>query len=161
MKSSVRLFDSSVWVALAFGSHPHHSEALQAFQAADSDSPVAFCRATQQTFLRIVTTASVQKIFGSAVITNDEAWYQWEQIAKLPQVVWLDEPREMAILWQKYARIHSSSPKVWMDAYLAGFARGHGIALVTLDKDFRNFDGLNLECLAPPSPPKGGSTRGK
>ena len=152
MKSSARLFDSSVWIALAFGSHPHHSEALRAFQAADSDSPVAFCRATQQTFLRLVTTATVQKIFGSGVITNDEALYQWEHIAKLPQVIWLDEPKGMAILWQKYARINSSSPKVWMDAYLAGFARGHGIGFVTLDKDFRNFDGLNLECLSPPLP---------
>jgi toxin-antitoxin system PIN domain toxin len=164
MKSSARLFDSSVWVALAFGSHPHHSEALMAFEAADSDSPAAFCRATQQTFLRLVTTPTVQKLFGSAVITNDEAWEKWVQIAKLPQVIWLDEPKGMATLWQRYACVHSASPKVWMDAYLAGFAQGHGVAFVTLDKDFRNFDGLNLECLVlPVSAPEGlrGDTGGK
>ncbi len=150
LKDSACLFDSSIWVALAFGTHPHHSEARRAFEAADSASPVAFCRATQQTFLRLVTTTTVQKIFGSPVITNDEAWNKWEQIVKLPQVVWLDEPKGMAAFWQKYARLHSASPKLWMDAYLAGFARGYDIPLATLDKDFRNFNGLNVKYLLSP-----------
>lgn len=134
-------------MALAFGTHPHHAAARRAFEAADSAHPAAFCRATQQTFLRLVTTAAVQKLFASPAISNDEAWKKWEQLIKLPQVVWLDEPNGLAILWQKYARLSSASPKVWMDAYLAALARGHDIPLVTLDKDFAKFTDVSVNYL--------------
>ena len=36
---------------------------------------------------------------------------------------------------------HAGSPNI------AGFARGHGISLVTLDKDFTNFKGLSVNYL--------------
>lgn len=147
------LFDTNVWMALAFGPHPHHALARRAFSAADSAHPVAFCRATQQTFLRLITTPAVQKLFASPVITNDEAWKKWEQLMKLPQVVWLDEPKGLENFWQKNARLPSASPKRWMDAYLAGFAQGHGISLVTLDKDLTNFSGLAVKYLLAPAAP--------
>ena len=147
MSASACLFDASVWVALAFSSHPHHAEARQEFDAADSAQPAAFCRATQHTFLRLVTTPAVQKIYGSGLITNDEAWEKWEVLNALPQIVWLEEPKGLEAYWQKHARRTSASPKVWMDAYLAAFARGHGIALATLDQDFTKFSGLSVKYL--------------
>ena len=109
LSASACLFDSSVWVALAFSSHPHHAEARRAFGAADSDHPAAFCRATQQAFLRIITTPGVQKIYGSGVIANDEAWKKWELLMALPQVVWLNEPAGVETLWQEHARLSSAS----------------------------------------------------
>ena len=72
---------------------------------------------------------------------------------KLPQVVWLDEPKGLETFWQKNARLSSASPKVWMDAYLAGFARGHGISLATLDKDLTNFSGVAVTYLLAPANP--------
>jgi toxin-antitoxin system PIN domain toxin len=147
LNASACLFDSSVWLALAFSAHPHHATARRTFAVADSAHPAAFCRATQQTFLRLVTTAAVQQLFASPVISNDEAWKKWELLMKLPQVVWLDEPKGLGTLWQKYARLSSASPKVWMDAYLAAFARGHDIALATLDKDFAKFTGVSVNYL--------------
>jgi predicted nucleic acid-binding protein len=36
------------------------------------------------------------------------------------------------------------SPKLWMDAYLAAFALQSGHRLVTTDRDFRQFKGLDL-----------------
>ena len=145
MSASACLFDSSVWVALAFSSHPHHAESRRAFAAADSANPAAFCRATQQSFLRIVTTPAIQKAYGSSPITNEAAWQKWELLMALPQVVWLNEPRGMETLWRKYAARSTASPKVWMDAYLAAFARGHGISLATLDGDFTNFTNLSVQ----------------
>ena len=65
-------------MALAFSSHPHHAEARREFGKADSAHPAAFCRATQQAFMRIITTPAVQKIYGSGVIANDAAWEKWE-----------------------------------------------------------------------------------
>jgi len=153
LNASARLFDSSVWVALAFSSHPHHAEARQEFGTADSAHPAAFCRATQQAFLRIITTPAVQKIYGSGVIANDEAWKKWELLMALPQVVWLNEPAGVETLWREHVRLSSASPKVWMDAYLAAFACGHRIPLATLDKDFARFTGLAVRYLLAPLTP--------
>jgi uncharacterized protein len=152
LSASACLFDANVWLALAFGSHPHHEQARREFEATDSLKPAAFCRATQHAFLRLVSTPSIQKNYGSATITNDEAWEKWELLIALPQVVWLEEPKGLEAFWQKDARRPSASPKVWMDAYLAAFARGHAIPLVTLDRDFRNFPGLSLKYLLAPDP---------
>ena len=151
MSASACLFDSSVWVALAFANHPHHAVARRAFEVADSRNPAAFCRATQQTFLRLITTPAVQRHYDSAAIANDAAWATWEALNALPQVTWLDEPAGLAALWQRHARLKSASPKVWMDAYLAAFARGHGIPLTTLDRDFTNFNGLSVRLLLAPA----------
>lgn len=152
MNGSACLFDVNVWVALAFGSHSHHSHARREFESADSGQPVAFCRATQHAFLRIITTPAVHQCYGSATITNDEAWEKWELLAALPQVIWLEEPKELETFWQKHARLRSASPKVWMDAYLAAFACGHRIPLATLDRDFGNFPGLSVKNLLAPIP---------
>ena len=149
MSASACLIDTSVWVALAFSSHPHHAAARREFDTADSAHPAVFCRATQQAFLRILTTPAIQKIYGSGVITNDEAWETWELLITLPQVVWLDEPHGVETLWRKYARLSSASPKVWMDAYLAAFAIAGGLRMATLDRDFKKFEphGLDLRLL--------------
>ena len=36
------------------------------------------------------------------------------------------------------------SPRVWMDAYLAAFARAEGCTLVTTDGAFKQFEGLDF-----------------
>jgi uncharacterized protein len=71
----------------------------------------------------------------------------FEQLSDLPQVIWLDEPSGLSAQWQTYARLNLPAPKVWMDAYLAAFARLHKIELVSLDKDFQNFQGIALRLL--------------
>jgi uncharacterized protein len=65
----------------------------------------------------------------------------------LPQVIWLEEPLDLTTYWRRYASLSSASPKVWIDAYLAAFARGHAIPLATLDKDFTHFKGLSVRYL--------------
>lgn len=74
MNASACLYDAGVWVALAFASHLHHTVARAAFDKADSTHPAAFCRATQQSFMRVITTPIVQKVYGGRQITNEEAW---------------------------------------------------------------------------------------
>ncbi len=60
-----------------------------------------------------------------------------------------DEPTGLRSLWHRLAGTPSASPKVWMDAYLAAFAIGHDVELVSLDYDFKHFekDGLKLKFL--------------
>lgn len=145
------LYDANVWVALAFAAHPHHGIASQHFQLRDSAQPVTFCRVTQQAFLRLVCTPVIQRTYGSSLITNADAWAKFQDLLALPQVLWLDEPSVFVDQWSILACLPSASPKVWTDAYLAAFAIGHDLQLVTIDSDFKNFKkaGLNLKLLIP------------
>ena len=148
LNTTPSLLDTSLWVALAFSKHPTHASAQQVFGEADSAQPIAFCRATQQSFLRLITTPRLHNLYDSPPFSNQQAWALCQQLLALPQVTYLEEPPGLATHWQKYASLPSPSPKVWMDAYLAAFTRAHGITLVTLDKDFKNFPSLRLRLLS-------------
>lgn len=145
---SAVLYDVNVWIALAFDGHPHHDLAKGEFEAADSVSPAIFCRTTQQAFLRLVTTPAIQECYHTRGITNEEAWKAWKYLAETPQVGWLDEPMDLQELWGSYGCRKSVSPKVWMDAYLAAFAKAYGIVLLTLDDDFLKYEGLSVKLLS-------------
>lgn len=149
MSASARLLDSGVWVGLAFASHPHHHAAREVFEAADSERPVAFCRATQNSFLRLLTMPTIQALYGGPAVTNAQAWAKSQELLALPQVVWLSEPVTLESEWKRCGCGSAASPKVWMDAYLAAFAIAGGLELLTFDRDFTNFTqhGLRLRLL--------------
>lgn len=54
-----------------------------------------------------------------------------------------------AAWFSQLSNIKTSSPKVWMDAYLAAFAITSGLRFVTFDRDFQKFrtQGLDLVIL--------------
>ncbi len=143
------LFDSNVWLALTFSAHPHHSLAKKIFAATTRENPACFCRATQQSFLRLATTPALLRAYGAEGFTNLDAVSLIAALAKLPNIKMLPEPLELEPLWHRIAGLQTASPKVWMDAYLAAFAILHEAEFVTLDRDFRNFekDGLKLNLL--------------
>ena len=143
------LFDSNLWLALTFSAHPHHSLAKETFSAATLDNPACFCRATQQSFLRLATTPVLLKAYGAEGITNQDAAKLFAMLSALPTVTMMAEPPGLDSLWIELAAVPSASPKVWMDAYLAAFAIRHETEFVTLDHDFLRFgkDGLRLRLL--------------
>jgi toxin-antitoxin system PIN domain toxin len=149
------LFDTSVWVALAFGNHPHHRQAKAAFELADNLNPAVFCRATQQSFLRLLSSPTLQSTYRSKPVSNAAAWAKWEELIDLPQVVFADEPDAVPDLWRQLAARDTASPKVWMDAYLAAFAISGNLEFATLDRDFQTYEahGMRVLLLAPTSTP--------
>jgi toxin-antitoxin system PIN domain toxin len=109
---------------------------------------VLFCRATQQSLLRLLTTAAVLAPYGNPPLTNDEAWQVYAAFAADDRIFLLDrEPPGTESAWVDYAAIKTASPKRWMDAYLAAFARSSGSTLVTTDSAFRSFPSLDLRLL--------------
>jgi hypothetical protein len=89
------------------------------FEAADSERPVAFCRATQNSFLRLLTTPAIQALYGGPAVTNAQAWAKSQELLALPQVVWLAEPVALESEWKRCACVATVSPKVWMAASIA------------------------------------------
>jgi predicted nucleic acid-binding protein len=59
------LCDSNVWLALALSKHLHHSATREWFEAVEEAASICFCRATQQSFLRLLTNASVLSPYGT------------------------------------------------------------------------------------------------
>lgn len=143
------LFDSNVWLALTFSAHPHHALAKELFAEARVENPACFCRATQQSFLRLSTTPAILHAYGAEGFTNQDAAKLIQTLSGLPVVSLLEEPSGIESRWLELAGFNSASPKVWMDAYLATFAILHEAEFVTLDRDFRNFEkkGLKLRLL--------------
>jgi len=149
------LVDSPVWLASAFPRHPHHVLAQDELERATTSVPAAFCRATQQSFLRLLTSPQVFHAYQPEIMTNHSAWAALEKLLSRPSITVSDEPRGTVALWRRLATRDTASPKVWMDAYLAAFAIVGGLEFVTLDRDFKTYEahGLRLRLLAPPPAP--------
>lgn len=143
------LFDTNVWLAIIFPTHPFHAVAQTALQRANPANPAVWCRSTQQSFLRLSSTPTLLKAYGAEGMTNRDSLVSLDTLQALPQVQFLHEPAGTFALWCRLATLESASPKVWMDAYLAAFAISGGLRMVTLDRDFRNFvpHGLELNLL--------------
>ncbi|MGD9892847.1 MAG: hypothetical protein AB7R89_06445 [Dehalococcoidia bacterium] len=60
------------------------------------------------------------------------------------------EPAGLERRWKQFAVRETASPKLWMDTYLAAFARTGGYRLVTTDAAFNQFVGLDRVLLHPP-----------
>lgn len=139
------LLDGNVWLAAAFAAHPAHGVARRVLDQVSADEPALWCRATQQSFLRLASTPVITAAYGVAKATNADAWVALEAFLALPQVDVIDEPLGLARHWRQLGAIEQSAPKRWMDAYLAAFAMAAGVLLVSLDQDFSHFEHQGLE----------------
>jgi toxin-antitoxin system PIN domain toxin len=143
------LLDVGVWLAAGFAAHPAHGAARRVLAQVSAAEPALWCRATQQSFLRLASTPVITAAYGVAKATNADAWVALEAFLALPQVDVIDEPLELARHWRQLSAIEQSAPKRWMDAYLAAFAMAAGVLLVSLDRDFSHFEpqGLKFQLL--------------
>ncbi len=139
------LFDTNVWIAAIFTTHPFHQKARRVLQEATPASPAIFCRSTQQSFLRLASSPELLKTYGAEGLTNRDALVALHALLALHQVYEREEPPGTTQLWHRLASRDTASPKVWMDAYLASFAIGGALRLVTLDHDFKSFKAQGLD----------------
>ena len=143
----MKLVDSNIWLALALSSHDHHDMAMAWFADRTSSDSALFCRATQHSFLRLLTMRSLMNAYGLPPFSNRTAWLVYEDFRAKERVAWAPEPRGLETHWKKTSSHARPSPKLWMDAYLAAFAIASGYTFVTTDKAFRQFKGLDLVLL--------------
>ena len=139
------LVDTNVWIAAIFTTHPLHPLARDVLHGATPAAPAVFCRSTQQSFLRLASTPALLKAYGAEGLTNRDALMAMGALLALPQVCFREEPPGILALWHRMASRDTAAPKVWMDAYLAAFAIGGALHMITLDRDFRNFEAQGLE----------------
>ena len=140
------LFDSNLWVALAFASHPFHDRVGEQLRQSSPSCPVCRIRATEISAFRLITTPAIHKAFGVPHFSNKEAIDYLTSLFQKTGCVEIEEPEGTRELWLRLANAESASPKVWMDAYLAAVSIHGGLDFITLDTDFECFksDGLSV-----------------
>ena len=131
--NTLNFLDANVWLALIWGRHSH-SEKAQEWFAQSAEEQFFYCRITQITVLRLLTTSSVM---GKDTRKMAEAWELWDKACADERVAVLPEPAAMEREFRRLSASGTPSPKVWADAYLLAFARVAGVKLITFDHGLR------------------------
>src|SRR5271154_325350 len=118
----LNFLDANVWLALLWNRHVHSEKAREGFERSHEEQ-LLFCRFTQLTVLRLLTTESVM---GMDARTMSQAWDVWDRVEADPRVAFVPEPEGLEREFRGLSRLSSPSPKVWADAYLLAFARVAG-----------------------------------
>lgn len=126
--------DANVWVALIWRDHQDFEKAHAWFEKS-ADEQFFFCRFSQIAVLGLLTTRAVMD---EDVETMRSAWKLWDRVTSDERIAFVAEPDGMERQFRKLSQLPSSSPKVWADAYLLGFAEAAGLKLVTFDRALRS-----------------------
>lgn len=132
--------DVNVWLALLNSQHPHHL-AAKAYWDSAAGQRIAFCRITMLGLLRLSTNKTVM---GGAPYTTHQAWQAYQAVMGLPEVSLIAEPLGIEVSMQKLTQPAKSGAPDWTDVYLAAFARLSGLRMVSFDKGFSQYAGLEL-----------------
>lgn len=138
--------DVNIWLAACLPEHVYHRSVMQ-WMNGHAD-PIHFCRASQQGLLRLLTTTAVLAPYGIVPLSNRQALARMKDWLSEERIDLAEEPPRIEPDWERFADTHLPSPKIWMDAYLAAFAVVGGYRLVTTDKAFKQFKGLNALVLS-------------
>lgn len=142
------LCDSNFWLALVISGHAHHADVRRWVDGVQVPRSLVFCRSTQQSFLRLLTNRPLFAGYGQEALSNTEAWAIFDSLRLDYRVqLKLEEPAGIDSAWREFSARPTTSTKLWMDAYLAAFARSADYQLVTTDSGFRQFKGLDLVVL--------------
>jgi len=128
--NTLNFLDANVWLALIWSRHLHSEKAQSWFQQAGEEQ-FFFCRFTQMTVLRLLTT---DPIMGADTKTMSEAWSLWDRIWADTRIAFLPEPDDLEKEFRSRSRLSSRSPKIWADAYLLAFAAVAGLRFITFDR---------------------------
>lgn len=131
--------DVNVWLALSAPHHAHHGQARAYWQDA-APARILFCRHTALGLKRLLGQSAVMQ---AQTQTSAQCWASWQTWMQLPEVGMQAEVAGVdAQLAQWQAQVNWPG-SLWPDAYLAALAMTANLRLVSFDRDFSRFPGLN------------------
>jgi len=125
------------------GKHQHHIASMQWFESR-AKGEVGLCRVVQLSLIRLLGNASV---IGEPVLPATDAWRLIKESLDDERVEFLLEPSNIDTVLPNLFQYPVPTPKLINDAYLAAFAMASGRRLVTRDRGFLQFRGLEVELL--------------
>ena len=138
MSTTVDLPDLNVWLALAYPDHSHHRQALHYWEQQAAEQ-VLFCTVTALGLVRLVCQP---KLMGAAVKTAGEASALLEAFCMQPGVSMAIPEQGGWDVFHQLLRSAEVPARLCTDAYLAAVAIANGWRLVSFDRDFERFEGL-------------------
>jgi uncharacterized protein len=132
--NTLNFLDANVWLALLWSRHIHSDKAREWFESSNEER-FLFCQITQMTVLRLLTT---QAVMGKDVKKMHGAWDLWDHVCADDRIEFVSEPEGIESEFRSLSSLRSTSPKVWVDAYLLAFASVAGLKLVTFDRGLRS-----------------------
>ena len=132
--------DLNVWLALVWPGHSHHHEALQYWDHKASEQ-VLFSTVTALGLVRLVCQP---KLMGAAVKTPLEASALLEALCQQPGVSLAAAEHGGWETFHQLLRKGNLPARLCTDAHLAALAMVNGWRLVSFDRDFERFSGLEL-----------------
>ena len=136
------LSDVNVLLALAAEGHARHAEVRRWWEQLPAEDAIHVCRPVQMGLLRLMSSEAA---LGADAVALPTAWALYAALLASGRFAFTLEPQGLDAAWERLCRPFRKSPKVVMDAYLAAFAEVGGFRLVTLDRGFSQFRGLNLQ----------------
>jgi toxin-antitoxin system PIN domain toxin len=130
--------DVNVWLALVHAGHPHHAAARRWWAA--RSGPAWFCRVTM---LGLVRLLAQPRVMGEAALDSHAALGVYADLASRPGVGLCPEAAGCDAAYQRLVDPRLP-PRLLTDAWLAAFATSARLRLVTFDRDFARFAGLEL-----------------
>ncbi len=132
--------DINVWFAQGMADHPHHGRATRYWND-EAAERIAFCRITALGLVRLSINSGPM---GGKPLTVPDAWSAYQRIRGLPEVFLAPEPAPCEAALHDWIQQGLVTHRLWTDAYLAAFAVSAGMRLVSFDRDFARFPGLDM-----------------
>ena len=138
MSTTADLPDLNVWLALVWPEHSHHHHALHYWEVQASDQ-VLFSTVTALGLVRLV---SQPKLMGPAVRNPAEASALLDALCQQPGVGLAEPEHDGWEVFHQLLRGGEIPARLYTDAHLAALAIANGWRLVSFDRDFERFAGL-------------------
>jgi toxin-antitoxin system PIN domain toxin len=139
------LADVNFLVAILHARHAFSKRAI--FWLGEQEEPrsILLCRVAQMGALRVLTNPRWLK---TEVLSAAAVWDGWDLAFSDHRFARVEEPPRIEMEWRRLTRAFPTGRCADSDAYLAAFARTGGYRLLTFDRGFRQFEGLDVEILS-------------
>ena len=138
MNTAADLPDLNVWLALASREHSHHQQAVRYWEQ-QAAKRVLFCSVTALGLVRLVRQP---KLMGAAVMSAAEASELLQAFCRQPGVRLAAPEHDGFEVFHRLLCSGDLPARLCTDAYLAALAIANGWRLVSFDRDFQRFEGL-------------------
>jgi len=137
------LVDVNVWFAILVAHHEHRKNAMAWYNSCPANHAV-LCRHVQLALIRLLGNRNVLQEHAVPALT---AWNMTQELALDERVQFGAEPPGFETVFPTMLRYPTPTPKLVGDAYLAAFAIAAGLRMVTFDRGWQQFQGLDVTLL--------------
>jgi len=130
-------------MALRFQGHVHHDIAPEWFESLDDrdDARLCFCRITQLSLLRLITTEVMGK---HEVLSERQAWDVYDRWFEDSRVFFLQKGANLEKMFRGISKQARPAAKDWVHSDLLAFAEVADLSLVAFDRAIKQKDGSAL-----------------